>query len=538
MQLKTITVGLCFVVLVMTACTGTAVAEENTSLTLQSTDATATIGEQVTVEFTLEAQADVEEPVLDVQGFSGFLPPLDARYDDGGTWDNQSKSWSWSSLQAGEAREPSLTFTVPDEADPGEYDFLSEALLDGEVQDTAVSVITITRVGEGEWSFQTNSHVVWGATVVDGTAFVSGEQMFALDSDSGEVQWSFDPGTRLVGLPNAVDNRLYATAKDGNLYVLDKETGDEIWRFEGAQDGLGESVNLYGGNVYFGSHDDNVYSVDAETGEEVWRFETGDDVRWAPTVIAGTVYVGSDDGNLYALDAETGDEVWSFQTQDNVGGSPTYHEGTVYVGSFDHNVYALDAETGEEQWRYRTNDQEGIGVQGALTVHEGKVYAGDNDGFLYAIDSGTGNLDWSFETGGSVPSSATVADGVVYFGSFDESVYGVDTETGDQVWRFKTGDRVASAPIVVNGTVFVGSTDGNIYALDAETNGSSQDTRILQHTLNHHSGEYTLDDRLLPPGIECSPGEAVGAPDHSERFDGCPPGLEDGLPENSNTPER
>jgi len=47
---------------------------------------------------------------------------------------------------------------------------------------------------------------------------------------------------------------------------------------------------------------DNLYALDAETGQELWRYETGGVVYSSPAVSEGTVYVGSKDNNLYALE--------------------------------------------------------------------------------------------------------------------------------------------------------------------------------------------------------------------------------------------
>lgn len=62
--------------------------------------------------------------------------------------------------------------------------------------------------------------------------------------------------------------------------------------------------------VIVGAYDNNLYGIDAETGEEIWRFTTGGPVAAAPTFaeVSGRplVFAGSADRTLYAVDAETG----------------------------------------------------------------------------------------------------------------------------------------------------------------------------------------------------------------------------------------
>ncbi len=68
---------------------------------------------------------------------------------------------------------------------------------------------------------------------------------------------------------------------------------------------------IVGKRVFFGSTvDDQVYCLDCETGDVVWRYFTEGPVRLAPTWDQGFIYVGSDDGHVYCLNAADGQLVW------------------------------------------------------------------------------------------------------------------------------------------------------------------------------------------------------------------------------------
>ena len=45
--------------------------------------------------------------------------------------------------------------------------------------------------------------------------------------------------------------------------------------------------------IYFGSDDGNVYAVDAESGQQIWKTTTRGPVPCTPAIDHGTVYVGS-----------------------------------------------------------------------------------------------------------------------------------------------------------------------------------------------------------------------------------------------------
>jgi outer membrane protein assembly factor BamB len=50
---------------------------------------------------------------------------------------------------------------------------------------------------------------------------------------------------------------------------------------------------MVGDRVFFGSSDRNVYGVNIDTGEEVWKFNTGGDVEAAPAVGEDVLVIGN-----------------------------------------------------------------------------------------------------------------------------------------------------------------------------------------------------------------------------------------------------
>ena len=45
-----------------------------------------------------------------------------------------------------------------------------------------------------------------------------------------------------------------------------------------------------------------LYALDADNGEQRWSFQTGGGIYSSPVVADATIYVGSDDGKLYAIE--------------------------------------------------------------------------------------------------------------------------------------------------------------------------------------------------------------------------------------------
>jgi PGF-CTERM protein len=344
-----------------------------------------------------------------------------------------------------------------------------------------------------EWNFTTAGTVSQSATVVDGTIYVGGgDNVYALDVDTGNKQWQFSTGGFVGTAPTYKDGTIYVGSNDNNVYALDATTGTEQWKFTTGAFVRSTPV-VVGGTVYVGSNDANLYAIDAATGTEDWHYTTGDMVGSSPAIVGDTVYFGSDDNNVYALNATNGDKRWNYTTGFVVSSSPAVVDGTVYVGSADGNVYALDANTGSEQWQF------GIGwqVDTSPAVEDGTVYVGGGND-LYAIDAATGTEKWQLIKTNIVTDPAVV-NGTVYFGNHDTKVYAVDGSTKEEQWNFSTDQLVSASPAVLNGTVYIGSGDDNVYALTGDESGgpSQADFSVTIDSTNSPVDESeTLDVTL------------------------------------------
>jgi len=96
-------------------------------------------------------------------------------------------------------------------------------------------------------------------------------------------------------------------SQENAVYALDSETGDVQWQFQ-TNDVVHSSPTIVNEMVFIGSDDGNVYAIDATTGSEQWQFATGDEVHSSPIVVDGTLFIGSMDrdpigGAVYAVDA-------------------------------------------------------------------------------------------------------------------------------------------------------------------------------------------------------------------------------------------
>jgi polyvinyl alcohol dehydrogenase (cytochrome) len=351
--------------------------------------------------------------------------------------------------------------------------------------------------------------------------------------NAGALQpaWELSDVTGVTGTPIIADGVVYIGDWTGRLWVLDAETGDEIWTRDLDTSRIQAAVAIDDDRVFVGAFDPRIVALDRETGDEVWQATVDDhpmaSVFGSPIHVDGLVIVGvasyenvagaedfSFRGSVVALDAATGDEVWRYWTTE---GDDTEGPGVsvwstpavdldrehVYVGTGQHYaepttersdaIIALDLTTGEEQWvhQYTAGDvwvisEPGEGLDADIGAPPNlfqvgdtdAVGAGDKDGVYKALDRDTGEELWSTDLTegglqGGVMASAAVHDGSIYVMSNEASttseLFALEQDTGEIRWQSEVGSLAVGPVTWANGVVYVADNTGNISGFDADS---------------------------------------------------------------------
>jgi outer membrane protein assembly factor BamB len=331
-----------------------------------------------------------------------------------------------------------------------------------------------------------------GLTVAGDTLYAADlQQARAMNTSSGQTLWTFprnpqDDNRGLFYATPAVSDAgrvcFASQISTGGLlsqrqsivWALDAESGEELWRFEGASEMYVEGGALGDSMFVIGNSDGNVYALDAESGTLQWTFETNHHVWATPLIVSDTVYVGSMDRHLYALDLNTGRVEWEFQRKGAFASTPVLKDGTLYIGAFNDAFYAISVEDGTERWHFEGEDW----FWGSPAIYEDTVYAVDVKGRVYAFDaeSGQEQLLKSLVTDQgqsvSVRAGPTIsADGSQLFVSAESgTLYALDTTDGFVNWSRASEGQGLSRPAVSNSLVYQSLIQGNtrIRALQAE----------------------------------------------------------------------
>ena len=191
--------------------------------------------------------------------------------------------------------------------------------------------------------------------------------LVALDISTGKPKWIFGAefekkfeAKGLHGMPSAAqtipdaydvyisspavaNGKVYFGSGDGNVYAVDTQSGLLQWKFP-TKDVVHASPAVVNNTVYIGSWDSSLYAIDAESGQLKWSFEAGQDpvmhnqvgFQSSPAIADGMVYVGCRDGHVYALDANNGRKKWDYPTAKSwVNSTPAVRDGMVYAATSD-----------------------------------------------------------------------------------------------------------------------------------------------------------------------------------------------------------
>ena len=118
-----------------------------------------------------------------------------------------------------------------------------------------------------------------------------------------------------------------------------------------------------------------MYALDKETGNQKWKFPLVDAIAGAfkSTVIItdGLAIAAANNKSIYAVDAKTGESKWTY-----IASAPIYRE-PVLVGKFlvaaftDNTIMAVNVSDGQPAWSAPVRNFDGF--MGRLASHQGNL---------------------------------------------------------------------------------------------------------------------------------------------------------------------
>lgn len=295
-----------------------------------------------------------------------------------------------------------------------------------------------------------------------------------------ELRWAFGfpNAARARSQPAVTEQAIFTGSQDGRVYALDSQSGCIWWTFDADSEVRSAPTLGTDGNLYFGDFNANVYAVESASGKLVWKKSVKDHpagtITGSPTLHSGRLYVPMSStevvsamdpgyecctfrGGVTALDAKSGKSVWRMHTVDAAkqagvdrkgqpafgpSGAPVWSPPTVdakrgllYFGTGENysspasamsdSIIAVELATGKVRWWQQTiaND-----AWNASCLGSDKANCPREDG---------PDLDF-----GAPPILTTLSDGrdIIVAGQKSGMVFGLDPDDkGKILWRQRAG---------------------------------------------------------------------------------------------------
>ncbi|MBN1426781.1 MAG: PQQ-binding-like beta-propeller repeat protein [Anaerolineae bacterium] len=253
-----------------------------------------------------------------------------------------------------------------------------------------------------------------GISLSDDTIYMAyANQVYAIDSQTGEAQWTFPEkpaNDQLFFAPPAVtDDMVVVSDYRDSLFALNPTDGKQQWSFKSDRSRFIGSAAVGEDLVYAATVNGTVHALDRETGVEEWFYATDGSIWSTPLLADGMLYVTSLDRHLYVLDAKTGNLSWSFSDSEEIGdspsigamvGTPTLYEDVLYFGSFNNRVYAVSIEKRDVLWTYDTTNW--VWSSPVIDEQNDQLIGADLDGHIFALDLEDGSRTWAYDASGPV----------------------------------------------------------------------------------------------------------------------------------------
>jgi outer membrane protein assembly factor BamB len=374
-----VALGLLLLIIVLSGCGGTPVAQNWPGLTLAGDTIFAISGTPQQV-YMLDAENGTQKgtfaPAADPRGTVWWSP---VTVDGGLAFVGYTESSTETSAlyafdpETGQAQwnvpAESLILPAPAYADGVVYFGASDGCVyAADVETRQLKLGWPPRDEKGELACQTQDAVWATPLVADGRVYVAAmdHQVYSLDAETGDVIWTSKVGGAMAAPPTLVmeDGILYVGAFDGQLYAIKAESGElvEGFKFE-ASNWIWSEVLALGDKIYATSLDGNLYALDPANGAQIWSFCgtaqedngrcQGTSLRAGPIEAGDSIIIAAESGEVSAVVDAVRKWTWPSGTpRAEILTTPVASEDTVYVILMDGQVQALDAESGGQKWTF------------------------------------------------------------------------------------------------------------------------------------------------------------------------------------------
>ena len=314
-----------------------------------------------------------------------------------------------------------------------------------------------------QWVFKTKGPIGWNSAPIcphdDSAVYIASTDgaLYKLDKETGEQIWRFDSGSMLMASPIIRGKDVLLASSEGKVFKLDSGTGSQVWSANMPR-GAVSIPSISGNGLIVPTMAGKVSSFDIRDGGKVWEVDLKAPIVCNPSIYGDVVFLATRAGDIHSLQLRTGKELWRANLDGPIVSTPATSADSMYVGTQAGTFYSLDIESGQSVWEHQCN--RGI-ISGAVIVFTYVVFCGQ-DKWLYSCEKYDGRLRWKAAVKGTVQSTLSKAAQSVIAVSREGWMQGFDSETGHMKWQKNFGCRLESQPLILKNGLLVASVEGEL----------------------------------------------------------------------------
>lgn len=270
------------------------------------------------------------------------------------------------------------------------------------------------------------------ATVDDG--------LMALDAGNGETIWRNESLTKMIGDGLLVDDALYI-GTDGRMMRIDTENGEIVWSFDYGDGQPQGRPAMADGRLVFGAWNCHLYCLDTTTGRMLWSWTNGSSNRLfspghiVPRIAHGRVMIVAPDRYMTFINLETGRQLWRIKERKVRETTGISDNGELFLAkTMDGEMIAVSTRT--ESYAEEWMADAGWGYDHnfcPITVRSGIAYMANRTGMVAAVDIAGGRLLGVAKLADSSANEFTLDDkGYLWVSFIDGRIYRIgDLQAAD-----------------------------------------------------------------------------------------------------------
>ena len=198
---------------------------------------------------------------------------------------------------------------------------------------------------------------------------------------------------------NYIDNRLLVVDTLSNIFSINLENGQLIWKTE-SMSPFNSNVTVQADKFITVDFDNVIRCFSVIDGNELWNFKTENTFiksqkKLSIVIKDDNVYSLNNLGDLTALNVNDGSLVWQTPTQSNEiflnafslkNSEMILNNETIYFSNNKNELFSIDSRTGIVKWKQTVNSSL------KSTISENYIFNISEEGYLFVIDTETGNI--------------------------------------------------------------------------------------------------------------------------------------------------